>query len=82
MAGTVTEGRRVVAKGAVVGGVVAEAPTTGAGTEALVSMVKYLRLLILSTSLSVVHSTKRFLASQFDMKDMGEAKVILGVKDT
>ena len=28
----------------------------------------------------MVHSTKRFLASQFDMKDMGEAKVILGVK--
>ena len=30
----------------------------------------------------MVHSTKRFLASQFDMKDMGEAKVILGVKIT
>ena len=28
----------------------------------------------------MVHSTKRFLASQFDMKDMGEAKVILDVK--
>ena len=39
-------------------------------------------MLIFSTSLSVVHSTKRFLASQFDMKDMSEAKVILGVKIT
>ena len=37
-------------------------------------------MLIFGTNLSVVHSTKRFLASQFDMKDMSEAKVILGVK--
>ena len=39
-------------------------------------------MLIFGTSLSVVHSTKRFLASQIDMKDMGEGKVILGVKIT
>ena len=39
-------------------------------------------MLIFGTSLSVVHSTKRFLASQFDMKDMDETKVILGVKIT
>ena len=39
-------------------------------------------MLIFGTSLSMVHSTKRFLTSQFDMKDMGEAKVILGVKIT
>ena len=39
-------------------------------------------MLIFGTSLSEVHSTKRFLASQFDIKDMGEAKVILGVKIT
>ena len=39
-------------------------------------------MLIFGTSLSVEHSTKRFLASQFDMKDMGEAKVILGAKIT
>ena len=30
----------------------------------------------------MVHNTKRFLASLFDMKDMGEVKVILGVKIT
>ena len=39
-------------------------------------------MLIFGISLSVVHSTKKFLASQFDMKDMGEAKVILSVKIT
>ena len=39
-------------------------------------------MLIFSTNLDVVHSTKRFLASQFDMKDMGEAKVILGLNIT
>ena len=39
-------------------------------------------MLIFGTSLSVVHSTKRFLTSQFDMKDMGEVKIILGVKIT
>ena len=39
-------------------------------------------MLIFGTSLSVVHNTKSFLASQFDMKDMGEAKIIVGVKIT
>ena len=39
-------------------------------------------MLIFGTSLSVVYITKRFLASQIDMKDMGEGKVILGVKIT
>ena len=39
-------------------------------------------MLIFSTSRSMVHSTKRFIASQFDIKDMGKAKVILGVKIT
>ena len=39
-------------------------------------------MLIFGTSLSMVHSTKRFLTLQFDMKDMSEAKVILGVKIT
>ena len=39
-------------------------------------------MLIFGTSLTVVHSTKRFLASQFDIKDIYEAKVILGVKIT
>ena len=39
-------------------------------------------MLIFGTSLDVVHSTKRFLASQFDMKDMSKTKVNLGVKIT
>jgi hypothetical protein len=30
--------------------------------------------------MNVVHSIKRFLASNFDMKDMSEASVILGIK--
>ena len=37
-------------------------------------------MLIFGTSLDLVYVTKQFLASNFDMKDMGEAKVILGVK--
>ena len=39
-------------------------------------------ILIFGTNLDVVHSTKRFLASLFDMKDIGEAKIILDVKIT
>ena len=45
MARTATEGGRVATEGVVVGGVVAEALTSRAGTVALVSMVKFLRLL-------------------------------------
>ena len=37
-------------------------------------------MLIFGTTLEVVCETKSFLASKFDMKDMGEASVILGVK--
>ena len=36
-------------------------------------------MLIFGTSLSVVNSTKKFIASQFDMKYMGKAKVVLGL---
>ena len=35
---------------------------------------------IFCTSLDIVHKTKFFFASKFDMKDMREASVILGVK--
>ena len=37
-------------------------------------------IFIFGISLSVVH--KRFLVSRFDMKDMGEAKIILVMKIT
>jgi hypothetical protein len=37
-------------------------------------------LLIFGTNLEVVHDTKRFFSSKFDMKDMGKANVILGIK--
>ena len=39
-------------------------------------------MLIFSSSMNIVHSTKHFLASKFDMKDMGVADVILGMKIT
>ena len=37
-------------------------------------------ILVFGTSMNVVYSTKRFLASKFDMKDMSEASVILDIK--
>ena len=45
MAGTATEDKRVAAEGVAVGGAAAKAPTVGAGTVKLVSMVKFQRLL-------------------------------------
>ena len=39
-------------------------------------------MLIFGTHLNVINTTKQFLSSQFDMKDLGEANVILGVKVT
>ena len=37
---------------------------------------------IFGTSLKVVCEIKKFLGSKFDMKDLGEAEVILGIKIT
>ena len=37
-------------------------------------------MLIFSTNVSVVNEAKRFLSSLFEMKDLGEADVILGIK--
>ena len=37
-------------------------------------------LFFFGSSMNIVHSTKNFLTSKFDMKDMGEASVILGIK--
>ena len=39
-------------------------------------------MLILGNSLDVICETKRFLGSNFGMKDIGEAEVILGIKIT
>ena len=39
-------------------------------------------MLIFRTSLEVVCETKKFLGSKFDMKYLGKAKVILGIKIT
>ncbi|CAN0918844.1 Retrovirus-related Pol polyprotein from transposon TNT 1-94, partial [Linum grandiflorum] len=37
-------------------------------------------MLIFSTNLSAINETKAFLSSKFEMKDLGHADVILGVK--
>ena len=37
-------------------------------------------ILIFGSSIQIVHETKAFLASKFEMKDMGEANFILGIK--
>ena len=39
-------------------------------------------MLIFRTNLQVVINTKSFLRSKFDLKDLGEAEVILGIKIT
>ena len=39
-------------------------------------------MLIFGTSLQVVCETKKFLSSKFDMKDLREAEVIIGIKIT
>ena len=39
-------------------------------------------MLIFGTNLQVIINTKSFLRSKFDMKDLGEAEVILGIKIT
>ena len=39
-------------------------------------------MLIFGTSLKVVCETKKFLSFKFDMKDLGKAEVILGIKIT
>ena len=39
-------------------------------------------MLIFGTSLKVVCETKKFLGSKFDMKDLGEVEVVLGIKIT
>ena len=37
-------------------------------------------MLIFGTDEQVINCTKSFLSSNFDMKDLGEADVILGIK--
>ena len=37
-------------------------------------------MLIFSTSMDLINETKRFLAYNFDMKDMSEASVVLRIK--
>ncbi|KAH9760840.1 Integrase catalytic domain-containing protein [Citrus sinensis] len=37
-------------------------------------------ILLASSDLGVLHEVKRFLSQQFDMKDMGEASYVIGIK--
>ena len=37
-------------------------------------------ILIIGSNISCVNETKKFVSSKFDMKDLGEADVILGIK--
>jgi len=37
-------------------------------------------MLIFGTSLNILQSTKLFLSANFDMKDLGEVNIILGIK--
>ena len=37
-------------------------------------------MLIFGTNLEIIESTKQFLSSNFQMKDMGSADVILGIR--
>ena len=37
-------------------------------------------MLLFGTSLQIVVETKNFLSSKFDMKNLGEVEVILGIK--
>lgn len=39
-------------------------------------------MLIFGIALSVIESTKKFLSSKFEMKDLGEADITLGIKIT
>ena len=39
-------------------------------------------MLILGTNIEIIKSTKRMLSNSFDMKDLGVADVILGIKIT
>ena len=38
-------------------------------------------MLILGTNIEIIKSTKRMLSNNFDMKDLGVADVILGIKN-
>ena len=37
-------------------------------------------ILLASSDLGLLHEVKRFLSQQFDMKDMGEATYVIGIK--
>lgn len=50
------------------------------GAECVIICLYVDDMLIFGTNLEVINNTKLFLSSQFEMKDLGEVDVILGVK--
>jgi hypothetical protein len=51
------------------------------GTENLFSFILYVdNILLASSDVSLLLETKIFLSSNFDMKDLGEASFVIGIK--
>jgi hypothetical protein len=51
------------------------------GTEILFSFILYVdNILLASSDVSLLLETKIFLSSNFDMKDLGEASFVIGIK--
>jgi hypothetical protein len=51
------------------------------GTENLFSFILYVdNILLASSDISLLLETKIFLSSNFDMKDLGEASFVIGIK--
>jgi hypothetical protein len=50
------------------------------GGKGVIFMLYVDDILILGTSLDVIKETKEFLSNNFEMKDLGEADVVLNIK--
>jgi hypothetical protein len=51
------------------------------GTEILFSFILYVdNILLASSDVSLLLETKIFLSSNFDVKDLGEASFVIGIK--
>ena len=50
------------------------------GSDCVIICLSVDDMMIFGTSVHVVNETKKLLSSHFEMKDMGEADVILGIK--
>lgn len=50
------------------------------GSDCIIICLHVDDILIFGPNVNVINETKNFLSSKFEMKDLGEADVILGVK--